>query len=227
MKISVIVDKREKESLVAHELINLGVDIKFERLPVADYIIGNIAVERKSASDFVSSIVNKRLFRQLEELKQFDKALLVVEGDLYENGFNPNATKGMLLSIMLDYNIPVVFTADYDETAAFLLVLAKRLTKGKTEIGFKVKKKVYSLAEQQQLIIEGLPSVGSKLSKALLQHFGNVKNIVNASEEELRAVEKIGKMKARIIKNVLEETYRPRKIFLSGDQVKSKETTSS
>ena len=209
-KIKVIVDKREKNSLVAHELINLGLAVKFENLPVADYLVGKIAIERKTGSDFISSMINKRLLRQLQELRQFDKALLIIEGNLYENEFNPNAIKGMLLSIMLDYKIPIVFTSDYDETAAFILLLTKRLEKGKSEIGLKVKKRTYSLAEQQQLIVEGLPSVGPKLAKALLENFKTVKNLVNASEEELQKVKKIGKKKARIIKNILEEEYRPR-----------------
>ena len=155
-------------------------------------------------------MINKRLLRQLQELRQFDKALLIIEGNLYENEFNPNAIKGMLLSIMLDYKIPIVFTSDYDETAAFILLLTKRLEKGKSEIGLKVKKRTYSLAEQQQLIVEGLPSVGPKLAKALLENFKTVKNLANASEEELQKVKKIGKKKARIIKNILEEEYRPR-----------------
>ena len=67
----IIVDQREKNSLVAHELIHLGARIKFERLPVADYLIGNIAVERKTTSDFISSMINKRLLRQLEEIQQY------------------------------------------------------------------------------------------------------------------------------------------------------------
>ncbi len=208
-KAEIIVDKGERKSLVAHELIKLGVRVRFERLPVADYIMGKTAVERKTASDFISSIINKRLFRQLEEIKQFEKALLIIEGDLYETGFNENAIRGMLLSIMLDYNIPVIFTADYDETAAFLASIVKRDGKKKNEIGLRAKKRVHSLSEQQQMIIEGLPSVGPNIAKALLRKFKTIKKLVNANEEELLEVEKIGKKKAKIIKNILEEIYRP------------------
>lgn len=208
-KAEIIVDKGERKSLVAHELIKLGVRVRFERLPVADYIMGKTAVERKTASDFISSIINKRLFRQLEEIKQFEKALLIIEGNLYETGFNENAIRGMLLSIMLDYNIPVIFTADYDETAAFLASIVKRDGKKKNEIGLKAKKRVHSLSEQQQMIIEGLPSVGPNIAKALLRKFKTIKKLVNANEEELLEVEKIGKKKAKIIKNILEEIYNP------------------
>lgn len=205
----IIVDKREKESLVGHELISMGINVEFQRMPVADYLIGNVAIERKTASDFINSLVNKRLFRQLEELKQFEKAVLIIEGDFDETDMNPNSIKGMLLSIMLDYNTPIAFTKDYQDTAKFLNLLVKRNGKKKNDIGLRAKKKVYSIAEQQQMIIEGLPSVGPSLAKALLKKFKTVKTIANATEEELQKVEKLGKKKAKIIKNILEETYRP------------------
>lgn len=208
-KVDIIVDQRERKSLVANELSDLGVKIRFERLPVADYLVGNVAVERKTASDFVSSIVNKRLVRQLEEMQQFKKALVIVEGDLTETDFNQNALRGMLLSIMLDYNIPVVFTSDCSETAVFLNSLLKRVQRGKVENGLRAKKRVYSIAEQQQMIIEGLPSIGPSLAKALLKEFETIKGIVNAEEEDLQKVEKIGKKKAKIIKKIMGEPYDP------------------
>lgn len=206
----IIVDQREKNSLVAHELVHLGARIRFERLPVADYIIGNIGIERKTASDFISSMINKRLLRQLEEIKQFEKQILIVEGKLSELDFNKNAIRGMLLCTMLDFSVPVIFTNDYDETAEVLYAIAKRAAKGKQEFGLKVKKKTYSIAEQQQLLVEGLPSVGPQLAKALLREFKTITALVNASIEDLQKVEKIGKKKAEIIKRILDEEYFPR-----------------
>lgn len=206
----VIVDRREKNSLVAHELINLGIQIEFKVLPVADYLIGEIAIERKTIRDFINSIINKRIFRQLEEIKQFKKSIIIVEGHNNELGFNEKAIQGMILSIILDYEVPIIFTSDYEETASYIAILAKRLKGNKREIGLRAKKKVYSVAEQQQMIIEGFPSVGPSLAKALLKKFKTIKAIVNASEEDLCQVEKIGKKKARIIKKILEEIYNPR-----------------
>ena len=209
-RVRVVVDQREKNSLVASELMALGVEVEFQRLPVADYIIGKVAIERKTASDFVNSLINKRLLRQLEELKQSNKQLLIIEGNLKETEFNPGAIRGMLLSIMIDFGIPIIFTENYEETAEFLASLVKRLKRGKTENGLKFKKKVYNMAEQQQIVIEGFPSIGPSLAKALLKEFKTIRAIANASEEELCKVEKIGKKKAKIIKTVLEESYKPR-----------------
>ena len=131
----IIADQREKNSLVISELIHLGEEVELKHLLVADYIIGNIAIERKTTSDFVSSIVNKRLMKQLEEIKQFEKQLLIIEGDLSKTNFNENAIKGMLLSILLEFKIPILLTEDSLDTASFLSRIAKRADKPTKEIG--------------------------------------------------------------------------------------------
>ena len=43
-KVRILVDNREKNSLVPSELIKMGFQIEFQQLPVADYIINNIVV---------------------------------------------------------------------------------------------------------------------------------------------------------------------------------------
>ena len=48
----IIVDNRERNSLVPSELIKMEIPIEFQQLKVADYIINNTAIERKTISDF-------------------------------------------------------------------------------------------------------------------------------------------------------------------------------
>ena len=69
------------------------------------------------------------------------------------------------------------------------------------------KRKPLTLKEQQEFLIESLPGIGPSLSKELLKKFGSVKKIINASEEKLIKVPKIGKKKAEAIKKVLDENY--------------------
>ena len=95
----------------------MGFDIEFKELKVADYIVKGTAIERKTVNDFISSMINKRLLKQLEELQQYESRLLVIEGideqDLYTDskdltGMNPNAIRGFLLSILLKWDQFVV-----------------------------------------------------------------------------------------------------------------------
>ena len=50
--------------------------------------------------------------------------------------------------------------------------------------------------------------MGWGLAKPLLKRFRTIKNIVNASEKELQEVEKIGAVKAKQIKDVVEGEYK-------------------
>ena len=145
----IIVDKREKNSLVISELIRRKIPIEIKQLEIGDYIIGDTIIERKTKSDFISSIINKRLLEQLNNMKQFPNKLLVLEEDptCCERNINihPNAIRGMILSISLDFHTPIIHTSGYNETVDFLEVLNKRYENGGKEISLKMKKKALSL----------------------------------------------------------------------------------
>ena len=68
--------------------------VEFKVLEVGDYIISDrVAVERKTAEDFVNSIVDKRLFMQLKDLRKYQKPILIVEGREFSR-LHENAIKG-------------------------------------------------------------------------------------------------------------------------------------
>ena len=206
----IIIDYREKNSLVPSELMGLGLEIEFKDLKVADYLVSGVAIERKTVSDFVSSMVNRRLLKQLEEITQYKDRLLIVEGideqELYTDsldwtGMHPNAIRGFLLSILLKYRVPIIFTKNYEDTAKFLSVLSRKKSK---ELPLKVKKKNLNGKEQLQFIIESFPGIGPKTAKKLLKEFHTIKNIINTSEEELKKI--IGK-KAENMKRIIDYKY--------------------
>lgn len=201
----IVVDYREKNSLVYSELIKAEFKIEEKNLKVADYLINNVAVERKTVSDFISSMINKRLSKQLEELQQYKNRLLIVEGideqELYsekyskeEVGMHPNSVRGFLISILLNNKVPIIFTKNPEDTAKFLEVLAKRKPR---ESSLNVSKKSLNKQEQMQFILESFPGIGPKTARKLLTEFKTIKDIINAPEEELRKI--IGK-KAEIFK---------------------------
>ncbi len=209
--LKVIVDYREKNSFVPANLSKLGIEIEFKELKVADYLVNGIAIERKTVSDFISSMINQRLVSQLEGLKQYESPLLVIEGiyeqelysDSHESGVHANSIRGFLLSIMLKHKIPVLFTKNPEDTARFIFTI---LQKKEKENSLNISRKSLSKNEQIQFIIEGFPGIGPKTAKKLLEKFKTIKNIANASQEQLNEV--IGK-KAEIFK-LIEETYSPK-----------------
>ena len=219
----IIIDTREKQSLVAAELLEQNANIKFEKLDIADYLINDIAIERKTFSDFVSSMIDKRILKQLKEIKKYPQHFLIIEGatsqrDKSNNNFqprkgwerlsfakehlgghpknnsqniNPNlekATKGLLLSIILNYQVPILYTKDQKDTAELLILLARKQTKQTPQSSLRFTKTLQTPEEQKQFILEGFPTIGPTTSKKLLEKFGSIKNIINAEEEELRKI---------------------------------------
>lgn len=208
LKIPIIVDSREKRSLVIAHLIHKKANIKVEKLDIADYVVGEIAVERKTFSDFLGSMINKRLMGQLIEIKKYPKHFLILEGFYHNyNDFkiHENAIKGMLLSVILDFQVPIIYTQNEEDTAKFLILLARRQEKEKKELGIRPTKTAKTLEEQKQFILEGFPGVGPTISKKLLKEFPNLREIFLASKEELRQIENFDDAKIEKFKDILEK----------------------
>jgi Fanconi anemia group M protein len=203
----ILADIHEKNSSVLANLEQLGAEIHIANLKVGDYLTSNIIIERKTFQDFISSMLSKRLIQQLKNMLQYEKRLFILEGNLkisQENSrFNLNALKGMLLTISLDFNIPIIQTKDEQETSLYLFLLAKRQLKPPAELTLhsripKTKK------EQMKYILESFPGIGPKTSEKLLKEFKTIKNIINANEKSLKEI--IGK-RALTLKQLSEQEY--------------------
>jgi hypothetical protein len=95
-----------------------------------------------------------------------------------------------------------------EHTAAMIKRIAIREQNGEhTPVQIRTDKKPVSLLEQQLFIIESLPNIGPVNAKALLEHFGSVGNVINASEKDLQEVEGIGKKTAENIRSVIDSKY--------------------
>lgn len=207
----VYADSREGNSKVIRHLTEMEMDVKIRSMAVGDYQVSDeVAIERKTAKDFVDSLIDKRLFKQARELsEEFKKPLLILEGDdLYAGMVNANAIRGSIASIALDFGISIIPTRNAQDTAAMIKRIAIREQNGEhTPVQIRTDKKPVSLLEQQLFIIESLPNIGPVNAKALLEHFGSVGNVINASEKDLQEVEGIGKKTAENIRSVIDSKY--------------------
>jgi len=211
----IIIDRHEKDSLIISEIVSRNIEVQIESLKVGDYLISDeLAIERKTVNDFISSMLSKRLIKQLLELKaNYKKPLLIIEGIEDENIYRParhpnmneNSIRGMILSVLLNFQVPIIFTKDYIDTVNYLELLAKKQESPEKEISLRAKKHAFNIYEQQQMILEGFPGIGPGIAKQLLEKFKTIKNFSNASLEELKET-KLGK-KAEIIKRILGAEY--------------------
>lgn len=209
----IYVDNREKGNDIPKRLLDLGADVKLKQLETADYIVSSrTGIEFKKVDDFVNSLIDGRLLSQVSNLvKNFERPLIVVEGEQSIFGIrnvHPNAIRGLIATITVDFRIPVIYTKDPSDTAETILAIARREQEfKKIEAHIGQIKKPTTKKEQKELIISSLPQVGPNIAKDLLTRFRNIRNIINANEEELQKVEKVGKIIAEKIKEIVNEDY--------------------
>ena len=212
-KLKVLIDTRERGSNISKKLVEFGMDVKVKTLATADIIISDrIGIERKTIPDFVNSIIDKRIFTQLKDLKNnFENPIVILEGeeDLYSvRNIHPNAIRGMLATIISSFKIPIIRTKDSNDTAELIRAIAKReQTSEEKDIAIRTNKIPMTTKQQQEFIIESLPGVGPSLAKALLNKFKTIKKLINANPKRLEKIEKIGPKKAKEIQRILEEIY--------------------
>ncbi len=207
----VYADSREGNSKVIRHLTEMEIDVKISSMAVGDYQVSDeVVIERKTASDFVSSIIDKRLFKQARELtEEFKKPIIILEGDdIYNGMIHPNAIRGTIAALAIDFRISIIPTRNAQDTAAMIKRIAVREQNGeKIPISIRTDKKPVTLMEQQLFIVESLPNIGPVNAKNLLKHFGSVSNVFNASESDLQEVEGIGKKTAKEIRKVIDSKY--------------------
>jgi len=212
-KIKIIVDTREMNSWVVKRLFEFGVEIETKMLKCGDFILSEeVGVERKNANDFLKSIIDGRIFKQAESLiDSFKKPLILIEGieDIYHiRNIHPNAIRGALSSLCVDFGIPIIYSKNEEDSAQYLYLIAKReQIQLKKEVNLRGERKPLGIKELQEYIVAGLPNVGIQIAKNLLSHFKTIEKIFTASEKELSKVKGVGKGRSKLIRRILTKEY--------------------
>ncbi|MFW9905838.1 MAG: ERCC4 domain-containing protein [Candidatus Thorarchaeota archaeon] len=186
--LQIIVDHREPEKL-KQRLIKLGMEVKEQQLEIADYIISDqVACERKTGTDLISSIMDNRLFEQIDRLiETYQQPLLLLE-DL-SSAFERTEWKkrkkhvyGALTYIFLRRQVPIIPTSQLSETAIALNRIASWVQEDHDDpIIARKSPKARSLSDNQLFFLQGLHNTGQKKAKTLLSAFdGSPINVINA-----------------------------------------------
>ena len=210
-KITILADDREQKGEVItflHTIENVNVEIG--RLVLGDYLTGDrLVFERKTLRDFALSLFDGRLFKQAIRLAASKyESVLILEGtgkDLAETGLKREALQGALISISLILGIPILRSMNPCETAHLIVYATRQINavaKGAVQrAGYRPKGK----RKRQLFILQGLPGVGRERAKHLLDKFGSVEAIINASINDLQSIRGIGKNVAEDIKWAVKE----------------------
>ena len=204
--IIIIADFREKPSGIPDLLIQSGAAVNFIQLKVGDYVINDeIVVERKSAEDFIQSLVSGRLFIQCANLSRTClRPLLLLEGNPYQTAhkIDRQAIKGALLSIVTAWQVPVIYSKNHEDSAAMILMLTKQTLQQSHLVKFS-SYKPKRIKNHRLRFLQGLPKTGAVTASRLLEHFGSIEAVVNADIKALQGINGIGKVVAEKIREFL------------------------
>ena len=205
----IIIDHRESADFDKF-LKNAGALIERKQLEVGDFICSaRCIIERKTRDDFEASIIDGRLFTQLQNLiSNYERVIIIVEGESNAERLRKEALLGAYTTIITDFGAALFFTRNMEKTAEMIYAVAKheQLAK-KHPMRLFAKRKTYTLSQAQRAILETFPMLGPKRARQLLEHFGNIQNIINASEQELKEIPGMGEKRAKAIRNVVNQKY--------------------
>jgi len=183
--LEIIADYREKPSGLIELLKKTDFCVRVRKVLHGDYIInGSITVERKTAEDFLLSIIDGRLFRQISSLKKYcTYPILLIEGNPYQTdiNFDRAAIQGALISVQTIWYIPVLFSRSKNESANILEVIGRQNQKNLNAVSLRDGYLPKKLKTKQLYILQGLPGVGPTLARRLIENFSSVSKIMKAS----------------------------------------------
>jgi len=219
----VYIDSREQDKIQTIKTYWVGNRKKFPHIEAIETKLlitgdmctsdGFVGIERKSKADFVASICEGKLKKQLYELNQnYRFAFLLVED--YEGimdcilknpHIHPNVIKGVTTSSVSHNRVPLYYVGNFYNS--FVLEMINKFYDGKSEQYEKEYTPIRraSTKEEKKLnIIIGITNIGRIEGLKLLKHFNySIKAIADAPIEELMQIERIGKTKAEHIKEIL------------------------
>ncbi|MEF8826294.1 MAG: DEAD/DEAH box helicase [Halapricum sp.] len=215
--VEIVVDQRELDSTIARDLSKReGIETRLETLEVGDYVCSDrVVVERKTVSDFLDTLTggDRSLFEQVKDAaRYYDRPVVLIEGSgLYgERNVHPNAIRGALASLAVDFGASVVRTDDEDDTAAMLEVLASREQEASDRaVSAHGEKAAKTLSEQQEYVVASIADVGPVTAQSLLSAFGSVEAVLTADADELQEAEGVGEVTAERIREVVGSEYAP------------------
>ena len=205
------IDHREHCDILKLQLKEYGFNLIEQHLTIGDYIVyPDTTIERKTIHDFAISILDGRLFNQAYRLSMLcERPIIIIEGKSFINdnsiSISIGAAKGALITLAQTYQIPVLRTIDEKETAWYI----KQLHLQRQRVGSH-KKPLSAYTPQRtdtkkEYILKAFPGIGQKMAKTLIDKFGSITNVVNATYDELSEIHGLGPKTIEQIHHVIRE----------------------
>jgi len=177
--LKLIIDHSETKLIRLLEEKKDKFDFEIKQLKVGDIVVSeDVAIERKTGSDYISSIIDGRLFPQLMKmLDTYPNTILILESLnelVFETtGMNLSSIYGSLAYIAYKMGVAVIPTRDIEDT---LIVIERIAYREQIEdikpVMSRRAPKGMSIEDRRAFALEGLIDTGPKKAQSLIVKFG-------------------------------------------------------
>jgi ERCC4-type nuclease len=219
-----VIDSREKSKLAKLVMQKAkALSIKYEQrwIEIGDYVFDDVCFEAKSATDFLGSVLSKRMWTQLDNMDRHYKTnVVIIHGDMQEAIMNvienapskmPIGTRSIMLNnkflgaigrITLDTDIKPFWVQSEEEAALIITAICKMKPLTRETIEPQVFKRI-TTDDLRLDLLSSVKGVSIKKAKLLIKQYGSIMEIGECSAFELQAIEGIGETLAKRIISTL------------------------
>jgi len=219
-----VIDSRENSKLsklVMQKAKAIQLPCEKRWIEIGDYVYDDVCFEAKSTTDFLGSVMSKRMWTQLDNMDRHYKTnIVIIHGSLEEAIFNviknapskiPIGTRSILLNnkflgalgrIVLDTDIKPFWVPTEEEAALIITGVSKIKPITRDVIEPQVFKRL-TTGDLRVDLLSSIKGVSIKKSKELIKQFGSIMEIGECSVFELQALEGIGETLAKRIISTL------------------------
>ena len=219
-----VIDSREKSKLAKLVMQKAkALSIKYEQrwIEIGDYVFDDVCFEAKSATDFLGSVLSKRMWTQLDNMDRHYKTnIVIIHGDMQEAIMNvienapsnmPIGTRSIMLNnkflgaigrIPLDTDIKPFWVQSEEEAALIITAICKMKPMTRETIEPQVFKRL-TTDDLRLDLLSSIKGVSIKKAKLLIKQYGSIMEIGECSAYELQAIEGIGETLAKRILSTL------------------------
>jgi ERCC4-type nuclease len=183
-------------------------NIEICQLPVGDIESHGIIFEHKTTKDFIESIYDDRIFKQIEEMKNnYEYCYIVVSGSITDIISTPNTNYNSLIAAITSCFVrkcPIIFCDNYENICSVVKKLSEKLIDGKNRT---IPITKTSIKDDQLRLICTFPGISQKRGQALLDRFKTPMNIFNEQYENITE-----------IKGIKDKTFNKMMVILNGEK---------
>lgn len=207
----IIIDDREKDKERIQMIKNGFITpVIMKRLDVGDLVIEQqgyptICIENKTWQDFISSYRNGQLYKEVTAMKQkYDYSFVIV----YDNGkwnkeyVNQNANEkfGNIASVILQHRCYLIQCDNSNEYIPCVKALIRNIKKADKPLS--APDVLPNDSNDMIRVLCGIPGVGRKMARKLLDEFGTPGQVFKADDDALNSIPRIQKKSKEAIRRM-------------------------